>query len=243
MKYMGSKNRIAKDILPIILRYRDKNQFYVEPFVGGANMIDKVDGNRIGADVNEYLIAMWHALQSGWTPPDFISEKEYLQARLYKNIDALTAFIGFGCSYSGKWFGGYARNVRKDAPNAEVLNRTTRNYCSESKRNILKQLPNLLDIGFLNCGYNELEVPPYSIIYCDPPYAGTTGYKDKFNHTEFWEWCLQKTNQGCQVYISEYNAPKDFICIWEKEVNSSLTKNTGGKKATEKLFIYSGRAL
>lgn len=35
MKYMGSKNRIAKEILPIILRDRKPNQWYVEPFVGG----------------------------------------------------------------------------------------------------------------------------------------------------------------------------------------------------------------
>lgn len=38
---MGSKRRIAKDILPIILENRKENQFYVEPFVGGCNLIDK----------------------------------------------------------------------------------------------------------------------------------------------------------------------------------------------------------
>lgn len=56
MKYMGSKNRIAKYILPIILAERKPEQFWVEPFVGGANMIDKVEGNRIGADLNPYVI-------------------------------------------------------------------------------------------------------------------------------------------------------------------------------------------
>jgi len=55
MKYMGSKNRIAKYILPLMLKYRKPNQTWVEPFVGGANMIDKVDGKRIGADLNHYL--------------------------------------------------------------------------------------------------------------------------------------------------------------------------------------------
>lgn len=48
MKYMGSKARHAKELLPIILKDRKPGQWYVEPFVGGANMIDKVDGNRIG---------------------------------------------------------------------------------------------------------------------------------------------------------------------------------------------------
>jgi DNA adenine methylase len=37
MKYMGSKNRIAKHIVPIIQSYIDDNQVqhYIEPFVGG----------------------------------------------------------------------------------------------------------------------------------------------------------------------------------------------------------------
>ena len=57
MKYMGSKARIAKYILPIILKDRKPDQWYIEPFVGGANMIDKVEGSRIGADINELLIS------------------------------------------------------------------------------------------------------------------------------------------------------------------------------------------
>jgi DNA adenine methylase len=236
MKYMGSKNRIAKHILPIILKDRKPDQWYVEPFVGGANMIDKVDGKRIGSDSNEYLICLLKALQDGYIPPDFVTEDEYKSARIEKNLEPRTAFIGFGCSYSGKWFGGYARNVRKDAPDAERLNMTTRNYCGESKRNLLKQLPNIIGINFLSCGYKDLEIPINSIIYCDPPYANTTSYKDKFSHEEFWQWCRDKKAQGHTIFISEYNAPEDFECVWEKEVNSSLTKDTGAKKATEKLF-------
>jgi DNA adenine methylase len=34
MKYMGSKNRIAKEILPIMLKERGQRT-WVEPFVGG----------------------------------------------------------------------------------------------------------------------------------------------------------------------------------------------------------------
>ncbi len=69
MKYMGSKNRHAKELLPIILKDRQPGQWYVEPFVGGANMIDKVDGNRIGADSNEYVAALWKAISDGWVAP------------------------------------------------------------------------------------------------------------------------------------------------------------------------------
>ena len=33
MKYMGSKRRIAKHILPIMLANRTEGQYFVEPFV------------------------------------------------------------------------------------------------------------------------------------------------------------------------------------------------------------------
>ena len=47
MKYVGSKNRLSKQIAPIIQRYViekmiHKGNGYWEPFVGGANMIDKI---------------------------------------------------------------------------------------------------------------------------------------------------------------------------------------------------------
>ncbi len=226
---MGSKNRIAKYLLPIMLENRN-GRTWVEPFVGGANMIDKVDGKRIGADFNEYVISLFTGIQNGFMPPNEVSEEEYKQARLNRVVTPLVSFIGFGCSYSGKWFGGYARgNTSKGQP---------RNYCLESKKNILKQADNLKGVQFIHSSYKDLEIPPNSLIYCDPPYKGTTKYKGGFDHAEFWEWCRIKAREGHKVFVSEYNAPGDFVCVWEKEVNSSLTKDTGSKKATEKLFIY-----
>ena len=61
MKYMGSKARIAKHILPIMLAECEKHGIttWVEPFVGGANMIDKVPSSyeRVGYDLNPHTIA------------------------------------------------------------------------------------------------------------------------------------------------------------------------------------------
>ena len=76
MIYVGSKSRIAEQILTIILEGRKDGQYYVEPFCGGCNTIDKVPGNRIANDSNPYLIAMWEALSWGWDPPKII-EREY----------------------------------------------------------------------------------------------------------------------------------------------------------------------
>jgi DNA adenine methylase len=59
MKYMGSKARFTKEILPIILKDRKSGQWYVEPFAGGMNTICEVQGNRIANDKNYHLIEMW----------------------------------------------------------------------------------------------------------------------------------------------------------------------------------------
>ena len=100
--------------------------------------------------------------------------------------------------------------------------------------NILKQSTKISDVVFKCSSYDALDIPANSIIYCDPPYNGTTKYKDSFDSDAFWQWCRDKVKEGHTVYVSEYNAPEDFKCIWEKQINSNLG-NTA-KTATEKLF-------
>lgn len=233
---MGSKARHAKQILPIILKDRKPNQWYVEPFVGGANVIDKVDGNRIGADINPYVIAMLNALGGGWVPPKEITKPTYdkYRKRYYQSdiTDAhLTGYIGINGSYNGRFYdGGYAGVT-------QIKGGGVRNYPLEAFNNIMKQAPLLSGIVFECCSYTDLQIPDMSIIYCDPPYQNSKEYRaGSVLPDEFWQWCRDKHSQGHQVFISEYSAPDDFICVWEKQVNSSLTKNTGAKKATEKLF-------
>ncbi len=232
MKYMGSKNRHAKHILPIILGGRRDGQFYVEPFVGGFNTMDKVDGPRIAGDSHYYLIELFRAIRSGWIPPDFITEEQYEDIRTNsgKYEPQLVGFVGFGCSYSGKWFGGYARgNDNRGNP---------RNYADESRRNLLAQAPKLKDVIILRSHYFDLPIPKNSIVYCDPPYENTTKYKHGFDHKEFWCWVRNLVSKNHTVFVSEYNAPPDFECVWSKEVNNTLVKDTGSKKGVERLFRH-----
>lgn len=233
MKYMGSKARHAHEILPIILADRKEGQCYVEPFVGGANVIDKVSGPRMGSDVHPHLIVLLDALSHGWVPPDCVSEWQYKDAQKNRHLDPLTAFIGFCASYSGKWFGGYARG--------NDLSGMPRNYGSEAKRNLLKQAENLKGVTFHCKSYLDVMPPPNSLIYCDPPYEGTTSYAvGKFVHSKFWEWCEEKSLEGHTLFVSEYSAPDGWECVWEKKVNNTLVKNTGSKQGVERLFRYSG---
>lgn len=223
---MGSKARIAKDILPIILKDRKPGQWYVETMVGGANLIDKVECPRLAADINPYVIEALKLIRDKpESLPDSITELDYQELKDKKELNGLTGVVGFGCSFGGKWFGGYARSD------------TGRNYMLETKKNALNQSPLLKGIMFLPLPYNCVDIPENSIIYCDPPYAGTTKYKDGFYHTAFWEWVRIKSLEGHSVFVSEYKAPEDFICVWEKELTTSFS-TSDNIKATEKLFIY-----
>ncbi|GAG25100.1 unnamed protein product, partial [marine sediment metagenome] len=87
MKYMGSKNRFAKELLPIILKDRKLDQWYVEPFSGGCNMIDKVQGRRLASDKNEYLMEMWYDLTQDHMFIEDIDKDRYNRARTEFNND------------------------------------------------------------------------------------------------------------------------------------------------------------
>ena len=234
MKYMGSKARIKKEILPIILKDRKENQYFVDLFACGMNLIDSVDGNRIANDLNYYLIEMWRLLLNGWIPKPFYDREFYNKIKNNKDDYPayLVGWIGFNCSYSGKFFRGFAGKV-----NTKVG--TIRNYQEEALKNVLKQVGNLRNVKLRNENYFELLIPADSIIYLDPPYKNTTKYFSDFDHDHFYEYCRQKKKEGHTIFISEYEMPEDFICVWEKEVKSSLSANGkigGSKVSNEKLF-------
>jgi DNA adenine methylase len=225
MVYLGSKKKISKYILPIILKDRKHNQCYVEPFVGGANTIDKVEGRRIGNDINYYLIEMWRALQRGWQPPTNITKEYYYEIKQkQKELDpALVGFVGFNCSFGGKWFSSYA------------YNKLGRNYAITGSNVVLKQIEKLKGVIFMNFNYWDMPIEPNSLIYCDPPYEGTTKYKDAFNNKMFWDWCRIKKEEGHDIFVSEYNAPNDFKCLKTIDVKTILDKNKQYSRV-EKLF-------
>lgn len=238
MKYMGSKRRIAKDILPIILKDKEKYDYYVEPFCGGCNIIDKVDGiARIANDNNKYLIAMWQYLvYSNIEFPTHISKESY---SFYRDIynkrksidmtsdDAMIGWVGWMGSFNGRFFdGGYSGH-----------NVNGRDYITEQMNNTLSQVEYLKGVEFVSGDYEKMVIPEKSIIYCDIPYKGTKQYSTSrdFDYERFYKWCIEQSRQGNKVFVSEYSMPKDFVCIWQKEITNAMgTHNT--YKPTEKLF-------
>ena len=228
---MGGKSRISKQIAEVLNSAIDKDTPFVSLFCGSCAIESKVQADvKILNDKHPYLIAMWQALQNGWMPPDVVTKEEYY--RVKANMDenpALTGFVGFGCSFGGKWWGGYAKDKRGD------------DYCGQAKRGLFKDLVGIQSATFTCLDYRDVEIPDGAVVYCDPPYANTTGYTvGQFDTNEFWNY-MRQLSKRCDVYISEESAPDDFECIWSKEKVRTLEKSDNvGRVKVEKLFKYKG---
>ena len=231
MQYMGGKSRISKQIAEVLNSAINKDTPFVSLFCGSCAIESKVQADvKILNDKHPYLIAMWQALQNGWTPPDVVTKEEYYHVKA--NMDenpVLTGFVGFGCSFGGKWWGGYAKDKRGD------------DYCGQAKRGLLKNVLGVINATFTCLDYHDVEIPDGAVVYCDPPYSNTTGYTvGQFDTDEFWDY-MRQLSKRCDVYISEESAPDDFECIWSKEKVRTLEKNDNvGRVKVEKLFKYKG---
>jgi len=236
MKYMGSKNRIVKFVLPIMIKEANEKGIttWIEPFVGGANMIDKVPSNfqRIGIDYNPHTIEALIAIRDLVDElPTEVSEEYYKEIK-NSEPEPITSLIRFGCSFGGKFENGFARSFDNKG--------NKRNHWQEAVRNAQKQSPNLQGVKLINGSYDEYSDFENCLIYCDPPYEGTTSYKTgSFDHSKFWQWCRDMSKKNV-VFISEYKAPDDFICLWEGEIKTNFASQRDGAthKAVEKLFKF-----
>lgn len=226
MQYLGGKSRIANQIAAYLNQIRQPNQPYWEPFVGAGWVLERVKGQPIYAsDANPHLIELWRAVQSGWMPPEVVTEDDYRQAMAGEFTNAVTAFVGFGCSYGGKWFAGYARG----------------NTSAKASANSLLRKAHSLENGvhFFYANFLECYIPAYGcLVYCDPPYDGATGYGavGQFDSGVFWERVRWLENHGHTVVVSEYNAPDDFSCVLEMPTHTEIRGDNGRDSRVEKLF-------
>ena len=240
MVYMGSKAKYAAHIVPILQKTIDDNQIttYIEPFVGGANIIDKIKcENRFGYDRSETLIALLQTAQKDFNLVLKEGNRElWDKGKAYVKegkmpSDMTLAEIGameFLASFSN---GGFPRGYAK--------NTSTRNYFQEAYNNLKHQAPRLKDIVFKCQNYWELDKNiKDAVIYLDPPYQNTQHYgysnQDSMDYTKFWDW-VREISINNYVYISEQTAPEDFEIIWEH----SATRTNGSDnnfKAIERLY-------
>lgn len=241
MQYMGGKHHSAKGITEAILTRTGNSGEYWEPFLGGGAVASLMAPNFEVSHFSDYhapLIRMWEAVYAGYRCfgdplrffPEYISRDDY---EYHKNapMTPAQALIGFGAGFSGRYFSGFS----------DVDKRSDISYYQAARRGIARKAQQMFrNVNSVrHCSYADISPEPGDTVYCDPPYAGTAKYSTgDFDSLQFWEWCRELTRRGVHVYVSEYNAPDDFTCIWEKQKRVTFNRNSNTNKALERLFVY-----
>lgn len=225
MRYMGGKMRIGKQIAAVINTYNPHK--YHEPCCGMFSVGKHVDAEiKTAADINLDLILLLTAVRDGWDDmPTNVSEEQYNQLKSAAP-SALRGFVGIGCSFFGKFFGGFARDPRMN------------DFGTIARNNLRKLRPYLQGVEFTCQPYWEYDGGA-DFIYADPPYKGTTNFQSgEFDHDHFWDW-VRERSIDTSVLVSEYQAPDDFSVVWAKPVKTTMNsgrKGGHGHKRVEKLF-------
>lgn len=229
MQYLGGKTKHASVIVDTILKASPTKTKWIEPFIGGGSVVTKVPKTFkiYGSDANLNVIELYKHVQQGEELPSEVTEAQYKAVKQTpENYCAwYIGLVSIGCSFGGKEWGGYARSTEADGSPV--------NFAARAKKKLLGM--NFSEIHLTTCNYPEVSIDRNCIVYCDPPYAGTTGYKTKFDSVAFWKWA-EGAATVADVYVSEYSAPPGWEAIWEKETASLAGKASVGKRATEKLF-------
>lgn len=238
MQYFGGKAKIAKELSVVLNNYLIGNDKpFIDAFCGSCNIISKIDSNRIriANDKHKELIAMWQWAQEKGVerlPTDVSKELYYYIKTSTTSPDWLKGFVGFGCSFAGKWWGGYATSDNKE-----------RNYATNAINTIAKKLKGLSGVSFTCGDYFDIIIPERpSVIYCDIPYRNTTGYSNgAFNHEQFYTWAYGMKALGHIVLVSEYEMNVDEAMrgnvVWRKESKKDIRDSEGIQQLTTEVLI------
>ncbi len=107
------------------------------------------------------------------------------------------------------------------------------------------QLEQLPSVNFSSKSYDQIEIKPNSIVYCDPPYKGTAEYGSKFDTGKLLDWAHEQTEP---VFISEYSIrdkrfkriksfAKRSLLSSQKDICKVMSENIYINKAAQEKFL------
>lgn len=230
MRYVGGKARIAAWVESNILKLKQEQTSYLEPFVGGANTLHIVGRHFqsiYAGDLNKDLILLLNAVGKGWKPY-YITKERYFELKK-SEASAERGFAGFGCSFGGKWFGGYV-----DTCWDNHHKRITKPYWEAASRSLLKISSTLNRTKFSIGSYDQWQPNANYFVYCDPPYRGTLGYGTDFDHESFWNCMTSWREKGSQILVSEQEAPPHWK-IFDERTRKAQLRVSIGKENTQRI--------
>jgi hypothetical protein len=84
---------------------------------------------------------MWRQVQDeSFIYPDSVSEEEYLAAKQLQSPNSLKAFIGFGMSFGGRFFGAYSQ---------KYLGNKKEDFCKEMRHSLERIRPLIKNVKLM----------------------------------------------------------------------------------------------
>lgn len=237
MQYLGGKSRLAKEIAAHLDALAKPIGAQIEDRFCGALSVAAAIKHRplICSDANAALICTLRHVQDGWEPPLNLSEEEYRKLKERNDpSDPLTAFAAAGCSFGGKWWGGYARQTKG------------LNYAACASRSLIRKIRKPASFEILCRDYREdlfKKTRRPRVVYFDPPYRDSVGYPavGAFDHDEFWTLARSLADAGVTVRVSEYTAPDGWVSACSFGKVQILGKSRGAQKIrADHLFKLDG---
>lgn len=258
LPYKGSKNKIAKQIIDAL----PAAETFIDVFAGGcaithAAILSGKYKRIIANDIDVKIPMLFKDAINGNLPADydrFISRDEFNQL---KDSDAIVACCwSFGnnkrdylwakdiikpkelafkmikCRDERLRYYYYRQFIKSLGNDISDLDRLQ----SLERLQSLQSLKTNIDIEVFGFDFESLDIPQNALIYCDPPYVGTTGYNGgDFDSDRFWEWAREVSKQNL-LSVSEYKAPDDFVSILEIAKTCQYSATNNSKRTVERLF-------
>lgn len=230
--YNGGKQQgVGKKIAAAVRAHLIKKDLghlrcYWEPFCGAGGVLQHMGGHfkvRLASDAHEDLVHFLEQLSDGrFVAPDTVDKIMFEALKARRNEDdvteemrALRAYVGTAYGFGGAYFTTFKKGKSKGV-SSEDYDRRSR-ACMERAH---KLTGTLFFRGDYRLVYKYVRVIKATglVIYCDPPYKGVAkcGRRRKFDHDKFWDWVRLMVQYGHHVYVSERQAPDDFVSIFEK---------------------------
>ena len=216
MNYVGSKQRLAKDIIPIINTFLGGDNVFIDACCGGCNIVanPKHEINakkKIAFDNNKYLVALLNKFKIDKPEPLNITKEEYKNVLLNKNNyeDWYVGYVGFLTTYRNVFFGGFADKF--DHRNKEI-----ESYNNLSRQDISQIIIECRDLFSVSA--ND------AVIYIDPPYKGTKKYYTCFDYDKFWDKARELSKNNI-VLVSEQTIPDDVNILFSKPLKMMMKNN------------------
>jgi site-specific DNA-adenine methylase len=257
--YMGSKRRIAPDLILHMANASPDAKHFYDLFGGGGAMsfvalqsgfFDSVHYN----ELNTAVVALLEKIRADGVTDEFyqwIDRERFFE--LIEGDDWLAGLAqtcwSFGNNQKDYLYGRKVEPLKRVAHD-EVMaagGNAHRNEALRERRKAgsfqlehlgrierLERLQHLERLQITNLDYRAVPIvtpPVETIIYCDIPYQGTAEYRHGgFDHDAFFEWCA---NSPYKIYVSSYDAPLE--CVYELAHRSTLSA-TASNRVTERLF-------